>query len=111
MIERLQAETTLRFQSIENYFERIFSRFNRLEQILENALGTIYRTIENMRDRVSGIERLLATASPERNLKLGYSIVFGNSGRVLKHVKDVKIGEHIRTKLSDGEIESEVTKT
>jgi len=111
MLERLQSETALRLNTIQNYFERIFNRFNRLEQIVQNAIGTIYRTVENIKDRVAGIERLLATVSPERNLKLGYSIVLSSSGRVLKHVKDVRIGEQIRTKLSDGEIESEVTKT
>ena len=109
MLERLQSETTLRLRTIENYFERIFNRFNRLEQIVQNAFTSIYRGIEVMSERVLSIERLLTTVSPERNLKLGYSIVFNSLGRVLKEVKDAKIGEQITTRLSDGEIESTIT--
>ena len=110
MLERLQFGVALRLNTIQNYFERIFNRFDRLEQILQNAHSAISRAILNINNRVLGIEQLLATVSPERNLKLGYSIVFNHSGRVLKHVKDVKIGEQITTRLSDGVLESEVIK-
>lgn len=107
-LERLSGEINLRTHTMANYFERIFSRFSRLEQIVQNSLSTIYRTITYANERVQGIERLLAAANPERNLKLGYSIVSNSRGKVIKNVRDVKIGERITTRLTDGSFDSEV---
>jgi len=108
-IERVRSLASLHLRSIENYFEKIFGRFNRLEQNLASAVSAIQNTILSFAEKVMAIERLLVNANPERNLKLGYSIVFGASGRVVKSSKDVKIGEQIITKLSDGRLGSKVT--
>ncbi len=51
----------------------------------------------------------LALADPQRNLKLGYSILFNKKGRVIKGIKDVTVDEEIVSKLADGEIFSTVT--
>ena len=45
--------------------------------------------------------------NPERNLKLGYSIATSN-GRIIRKTSDVKVGEDVDIKVSDGIIISEV---
>lgn len=47
-------------------------------------------------------EKILAAVSPERNLKLGYSIIFDVSGKVVKSISRVKSGDKIDVMLSDG---------
>jgi len=60
-------------------------------------------------ERVGTIEKYLASVNPERNLKLGYSIVTDNSGKVIKDSSQVTIGEDIKTKLYKGQVISKVT--
>jgi exodeoxyribonuclease VII large subunit len=51
----------------------------------------------------------IALHSPERQLRLGYSLVsFG--GKIIRSVKDVKVGEEVDVKLSDGEMKTEIKK-
>jgi len=63
--------------------------------------------LEAMIVRTGSIERYLASASPERNLELGYSVIRNNAGRVIKSVADVKPGENLESQLADGKIYSE----
>ena len=46
-------------------------------------------------------------ASPDYILKRGYSLTL-RDGKILKSAKAVKSGDHLTTRFSDGEIESEV---
>ena len=62
------------------------------------------------KDKIENRRRYLAGANPERNLKLGYSIVRNKAGKVVRFCKDVKVGESIITKLFQGELDSRVEK-
>ena len=61
--------------------------------------------IAALREYLVRTERLIALASPTRNLKLGYSITL-SGGKVVKSKKDVKIGDNLETRLSDGAVAS-----
>lgn len=88
-----------------NYFKRAFTKF----ESLKSALLTVYeREFVRVVERVGIIEKYLASVNPERNLKLGYSIVTDNSGKVIKDSSQVKRGEDIKTKLYKGEVISKV---
>jgi exodeoxyribonuclease VII large subunit len=52
-------------------------------------------------------EKIIELNSPERNLKLGY-IIADINGRILKSVKNIKIGDIVNLKLTDGQIKSEI---
>ncbi|MFH1246230.1 MAG: exodeoxyribonuclease VII large subunit [Candidatus Liptonbacteria bacterium] len=54
--------------------------------------------------KIEEYERFLAAVNPERNLRLGYSIIFDDSGRVLKDASKVSRGDKIRAKVGKGEV-------
>jgi exodeoxyribonuclease VII large subunit len=51
---------------------------------------------------------LLDTVSPLATLARGYSISF-NQNKIVKSVKNLQIGEKLTTRLSDGDVHSEIT--
>ncbi len=95
------------FSKMTSYFERAFTKFENLKSSIidsyENALEITVKNIENIGKYLEGV-------SPERNLKLGYSIVTDNSGRVVRDTSGLKVGEKLKTRLHKGEIESEIKK-
>lgn len=108
-LDRNISEISSLTSRISSGFKQIFSEFDILsKKIAKDAMLLISEKISKMLYKVSSIEKMIALADPERNLKLGYSIVFNKAGRVLKNISDAKIGETLITKLKDGEIESEV---
>lgn len=52
-------------------------------------------------------EQFIRMASPDYILKRGYSLTL-RDGKILKSAKAVKSGDHLTTRFSDGDIESEV---
>ena len=54
-------------------------------------------------------EKAAALNDPERQLKLGYSIV-KSKGKILKSVENARIGEEVAISLSDGIIDSQIKK-
>src|SRR3989344_6963773 len=48
----------------------------------DNELRTFSRAVSNIRQQVTSSEKLLETNNPERQLRLGYSIVKGSSGLI-----------------------------
>ncbi len=117
------------FQIIKDNFELIFRNFNRAEESLKrsfislrlriaemgkdiarytnffssNFTGVIIRT----RQVILSLEKLILTHNPERQLKLGYSIV-RSGGKIVKSVAGLKIGEAVDVALNDGEFNSEI---
>lgn len=58
--------------------------------------------------RLSSLEARLESIGPLEVLRRGFSLTQDSSGNVVRSSKDVKDGEHIRTILTDGTIESTV---
>jgi exodeoxyribonuclease VII large subunit len=66
------------------------------------------RVIENATHRFRQVEGLLRVLGPEATLKRGYSITMDESGKVIRTKQTVRPKLRIRTRVSDGEFESEV---
>jgi len=96
-------------QNIEEFFENIFEKFNILEINLKKNIQELGYSIKNIGIRISNIQKVIEYNNPERQLKLGYSII-RNKGKVVKKMNQVKKGDNLNIKLSDGEVESEVKK-
>ena len=110
----------------------LFVRRETLERAIAHAGVAIRRRIDEVREslisfgprtamqlqaayihasaRIEAYARLLETASPERNLAIGYSIVRNARGRIIKSIAEVKKGERIRTQVRDGAMMSLVEK-
>jgi exodeoxyribonuclease VII large subunit len=90
---------------IYSAFARVFERY----KILRDKILVAYsRTLEMQIDRLREIKRLVAFVDPARNLKLGYSIVRNEKGKVIKDNEDVEVGENISVKLFKGNIKSKI---
>ena len=104
-----------RFADAENNFisalENIKYLIENLRNKIDNFSGLILtnysRIITNTNNKIVNFENIINTNNPERQLKLGYSIV-SLKGKIIKSVKQVKRGDTVNIKISDGEIGAEV---
>jgi len=115
------------------YFLGYFEKFNRLEikflsnlrllrsfvkaikfkvkQLPVNLNKFFYGWFKNLETLVINEEEKLNMANPEQRLKQGYTITFDEfSGKIIKDIKQLKIGKNLRTKLHKGCISSKVEK-
>lgn len=119
-------------QKLFSYYDKILNRYKELRDFISQEFTELkekikenYLKIKNLSDRLLNIfirelgkknekidiwEKYLASNNPERNLKLGYSIAYNKTGKVIKSIKDVKINENINIDVFDGNIESEIKK-
>lgn len=79
---------------------------NRSKFIHLRFLDTLGGTLATL-DKWSGI---VQSSDPKRLLGLGYSIARNSSGKVIKSVKDVSMGEKIDVEVADGKVEAEVSR-
>lgn len=125
MLERLQKRMSF---ALENQLKRTSQQQQRLTQRLnqQNPQPRIhraqtriqqleYRLIESVRTRLSSTRERFGNAvthleavSPLATLARGYSVTNAADGLVLKQVKQVKAGDTLTTRLSDGIVVSEV---
>lgn len=113
-------------------FSQIFNIFNNLSKEIKNNFQNLYRKKIEMEERIKNVsknilqylevsirekrnlilnkERHLVILNPERNLKLGYSIVFNLQNKVIKDTNQIKINDILTTKLYKGKFLSKVKK-
>jgi exodeoxyribonuclease VII large subunit len=121
---------------IHNHSTRVAAWFNRLARRIGEAGATLQklngimksnlalkrrdirllgnRVSQQFRQQMAGYEHDLQSAAsrinsnnPERNLRLGYSLSFVD-GKLARKLGDVKVGQNVTTRLTDGEFTSEV---
>lgn len=125
VLERLRQRMNF---ALDNQLKRAVSRQQRVTQRLnqQNPQPKIYRAqtriqqlefrlAENTRSRLSTTRERFGNAvthleavSPLSTLARGYSVTTATDGKVLKQTKQVKAGDVLTTRLSDGWVESEV---
>ena len=67
--------------------------------------------LRNWKNRFGATEWRLRLLGPEQVLSRGYSITMdAATGKVLRAAKDVKVGQHLKTRLKAGEVLSKVDK-
>ncbi len=89
-------------------FGRLVARPALLAQELRQRFSRVYAACS---ERVLEYERNLARMNPERNLQLGYSIIRGANGAVLRSARGVRPGDAITARLADGTLDATVTHT
>ena len=116
---------------IKDFYSFIIEKFVQYEQFIKDSILNMGHTIRHEKYKVQKIGELILDKfndrltqannglasmqkninqnSPERQLKLGYSIVLID-GKVVRSAKQVKAGDIIVSKINDGEIESSVKK-
>jgi exodeoxyribonuclease VII large subunit len=64
--------------------------------------------LAHKRLRWENAARLLQAVSPLNTLQRGYAIVLDRQKKVVRHIADLAVGDHIATKLIDGVLSSTV---
>jgi exodeoxyribonuclease VII large subunit len=86
----------------------IISRRNRLTEGARRLTACPLQLTAAMRRRFEGAEKVLAVLGPDATLRRGYSMTTDVKGNVVRSVGQVKRGERLRTRVTDGTIESDV---
>jgi len=64
--------------------------------------------VNTMRRRFERAEKILAVLGPDATLRRGYSMTMDAKGDLVRSIAQVKRADRMRTRVSDGEIESKV---
>lgn len=91
------------------YYQRMLKIFESFEKIIEKVFSSFNYILKYNKERIENIVKSLDQNSPERQLKLGYSIMF-SSGKVVKSIGQVQKNDLLESKLADGEIVSIINK-
>jgi exodeoxyribonuclease VII large subunit len=86
----------------------LYSR-GKIVSFSKNISASFLRLLSDIMDRIKNIENQLNLNNPERQLKLGYSLV-SIGGKIVRSVKKVKVGEGVDIKMSDGKLKTKVMK-
>lgn len=100
-------------KEINHSFQRISLSISAAGKFIETCGRNIFSEYERFiffaKRKIKIIENQIKLNSPERQLKLGYSIVsFG--GKIVRSIRQVKKGDSVNIKVSDGKIGSRVEK-
>lgn len=95
--------------SLQNFRNSILNAINNLDTSFSRYFSNFKTLLNRVDENLKNAEKIVTLNSPERNLKLGYSIVTYN-GKIIRKTTDVKVGQDVDIKVSDGVINSEVKK-
>ena len=106
-----RAALTARAQSLKSHDPKneLALRRNHLTDLHRRFVAQPRRLWESAQQRFQRGEEILRVLGPEATLRRGYSITTDSKGRVIQTVTAVRAKSKIRTRLADGEFESEVT--
>lgn len=102
-----QQRTTQRLNQ-HNPQPRIYRAQTRIQQLEYRLAETLRARLSSTRERFGNAVTHLEAVSPLSTLARGYSVTTATDGKVLKQTKQVKAGDVLTTRLSDGWVESEV---
>ena len=102
-----KANTRLAVEKITGGFRQIFNIFETLRQSLSDDFQNM---IGRAQDTIEAAQKQLKAFDPDRNLKLGYSIITDKNKKIIKSASQLKIGDDVNTKLHKGSFISKVSK-
>ena len=86
----------------------LIMRRNHFADLYRRLLACPAHLIEKARHRFSRIEGILRVLGPDATLRRGYSITTNDRGQIIRTTTVVRPKTKIRTRVSDGEFDSEV---
>lgn len=82
----------------------------RVDELARRAEKAVRHDIHLRGERLDGLVGRLTGLSPERTMRRGYAIVrHGETGRVVRSVKQVSSGDHLDVRVADGRFDVEAT--
>lgn len=89
---------------------RIYQASARIQQLEYRLAQSVRARLSDARERFGNAATHLEAVSPLSTLARGYSVSTTAEGRLVKQAKQLKAGDSLTTRLSDGVVESEVVK-
>src|SRR4030095_12046691 len=86
----------------------IILRRNRFRDLARRLITCPPQLLNGTRKRFERAEKILAVLGPDANLLRGYSMTVDDTGNLVRSVTQVKRGDRLRTRVTDGAIESDV---
>jgi exodeoxyribonuclease VII large subunit len=109
--QQVREEVTKIQQKMESAVGKLLLMWERFgtkqTDVANRILQKMESTLETCNLKLDHIEKFILRASPEKQLKLGYSILQIGE-KVIRSIHEVKLNEKIKIKVSDGEISSVV---
>jgi len=104
-----------RFAGAENNFLKIVKNINyaidSARRAVDKSASLIFSNYSQKKtkkkNKISLFEKAINASDPERQLKLGYSIV-SSKGSIIRSVRQLARGDVVDIKVSDGDVEAEV---
>jgi exodeoxyribonuclease VII large subunit len=86
----------------------ILLRRSRFSEVARRLVTWPPHLVEKMRRGFERMEKILAVLGPDATLRRGYSMTMDARGELVRSVAQVKRGDSLRTRVTDGAIESDV---
>jgi exodeoxyribonuclease VII large subunit len=86
----------------------IVLRRNRFTEFARRLVICPPQLVDKMQRRFERVEKILGVLGPDATLNRGYSMTMDEKGNLIRSVNQVKHGDKIHTRVTDGAIESEV---
>ncbi len=93
---------------LDGFLQRVLNAGQRLQERMRVFVERIGQTIEYISQAVTNAERTLAAVNPERQLRLGYSIITDADGSVIRDIRQIRLGQTVTTRLAKGAFTSDV---
>ncbi len=74
---------------------------------LNPVIQSFIHILQNTKRNITSFEQNLQAHNPERQLRLGYSIVRSN-GKIIKNINTIKKGQVVKTQIQDGSFDSTI---
>ena len=111
IFSRFQAWQATLKSKLELLKQQHYTTHDRIRHGVSNLLSGYGAALTRSREHLLRAEQYLLAVNPERNLRLGYSIVRNAQGRVIRSVGTVVQGESMTTVVADGTIRSTINET
>ena len=106
--DRLNSLSSRRlFQKPEELF---VDKMQRLDELTQNLKWNMEKSLNKSREKFNILNSKLDTLSPLKTIKRGYSITYDQDLNPITDINDVKKGQKIKTRVINGQFESEVKK-
>lgn len=89
-----------------NPFELVLNRSRLVDELDERARALMWRRVEQQRSRLQQLAAAVSALSPLDVLARGYSVTQIEQDTVVRSVSDVRPGQTLRSRVTDGVIES-----
>lgn len=109
VFERFEKAKQSLHREAEKIGQAIFYGKDKIGASLKNIYAAFSRLLSDIKEQIKNAEDQIRLNNPERQLKLGYSLV-SLGGKIVRSVKNVEVGDEVDIKVSDGELKSKIFK-